>query len=190
MLKKKNILMAAALFLTSLIAESAIASDGLELAPSFTLAESGTEFVIDVAADFDSNVIGGEVRVEYDPKVLFLSRIEWDAGYEDDPELRCPTGMLLAGARGCAGDRAFMAVGEIDGLPSGRVAGLVFSALGTGVSEVSLSAVSPFSDPVGEIVPVSLGVADVSVVPEPGFALALALGTGVLGSVSRTRRQA
>ena len=57
-----TLLMATAILLTSLITDRAIASDDLELAPSFTLAESGKEFVIDVAADFDSNVIDDRTR--------------------------------------------------------------------------------------------------------------------------------
>ncbi|MAF64783.1 MAG: hypothetical protein CMJ84_03875 [Planctomycetes bacterium] len=171
-----------------LLAGVANAQDSLDLAPGSATTSIGVPVTIDVEADFMSSVIGGEVRVDYDPSVLFLSAIDWDPNYGDDPELRCPPGGVLPGGRGCAGDHAFIALGQLAGLGNGRVAGLVFDAIGPGVTTVRLLSVSPFSDPAGSSVPTMLGESDVTVVPEPGMALGLVAGVGALALGARRRR--
>ena len=170
------------------LATKALAGDGLDLAPNFATATAGSTLELDLEADFVSSVIGGEVRVDYDPEIVFLSGIDWDPNYGDDPELRCPSGATLPGGRGCEGDHAFIAMGSLSGLGTGRVAGLVFDAVAEGTTTVRLQSVSPFSDPSGGSVPTVLGESDIKVVPEPGMALGLAFGIAVLMSTGRSRR--
>ena len=79
-----------------------------------------------------------------------------------------------------------IALGHTDGLPSGTVGELVFFPVSQGTSDVRFNWVSPFSDPNGSLANMSLGGAEVTVVPEPGFAAALAIGA--VGLAFGTRR--
>lgn len=174
------------LFAVVMLSDLAQAQDSLVLAPGFTATSVGVPVSVDVEADFASTVIGGEIRVDYDPTVLFLSAINWDPSYGDDPELRCPPGGVLPGGRGCAGDHAFIAMGQLSGLGSGRVAELVFDAVAVGISTVELTPVSPFAGPTGGTVSTALGTATVQV-PEPAVVMGLAIGVAALALRARPR---
>ena len=125
------------------------------------------------------------MEVDYDPSVLHLEGFDWDPGFGDDPLLRCRPDGPLAGARGCEATPGFLSLGEIGGLPSGRVGALRFVAVAPGRSDVVLAPVSPFSDLVGNEVPVELGAGEVIVVPEPAVGSALVMGALALAGLGR-----
>lgn len=170
-----------------LLPQLASAQDSMDLTPTTNFVETGASFELDLGAAFSSAVIGGEVRVEYDPAVVQLEAVDWNVAYGDDPLLRCPPNAGAVGARGCEGRSEFVALGHVSGLPTGDVGDLVFSAIGEGETTVRLVAVSPFADPMGNVVTVDLGLSDVTVVPEPGVSLALASGGLMIGLVGRRR---
>ncbi|MFK7898571.1 MAG: hypothetical protein AB8G23_22245 [Myxococcota bacterium] len=177
----------AALCLLAIVLPGAAAAQGrLELAPLEQTSDASAPVRIEVSADFAAGILGGEFRVDYDSSVVHLAGIEWDAGYGDDPLLRCPGKTAMTGARGCRGDHTFVAMGNVNGLPSGAVADLVFVPVAEGFTDVFLEPVSPFSDLTGSQVSMILGAAEITVVPEPAFAFGLTLG--VLGLASRGGR--
>ena len=159
---------------------------GLSLSPSNQNVPGDSEIRVALDASFPTTVIGGELRVDYDPEVVFLSRIEWEPGYGDDPLLRCAPVPGLAGQRGCEGHRDFLAFGHTGGLPSGKVADLVFLPVAEGQSFVDFDWVSPFADSSGGDAPMWASGATITVVPEPGFAVAL--GAGALTVACGARR--
>jgi len=178
------------LFSTQILSsQPALAQDALDLSPGSTTTGLGSSFSLSLDAQFASIVIGGEIRALYDPGIVRLTGIVAEAGYGDDPDLRCPPVPLTMTGRGCPGDVDFVAFGNLSGLPTGKVADLVFEAIGIGSTTIKLDGVSPFSDSVGNPVVVDLGAADVNV-PEPGLTSALAAGSLALGLVAdRGRRR-
>lgn len=183
---KRFILLLASVLLFS---NSAQAQDSLDLSPGTNTVPPGTTLELELDADFSSSVIGGEIRVEYDPAVLHLEAVDWNVAYGDDPLLRCPPQAMAVGARGCEGRADFVAMGSLSGLPTGNVGDLVFTTIAEGTTTVRLVSESPFADLGGSVVSVTLGESQVTVVPEPGFATALAAGGLAIG-VARRKRNA
>lgn len=164
----------------------AAAQGHLDLSPLEQTSDANEPVRIEVSADFAAGILGGEFRVDYDSSVVHLAGVEWEGGYGDDPALRCPGNAGTSGARGCRGDHTFVAMGNMNGLPSGAVADLVFIPVAQGFTDVFLEPVSPFSDLTGNQVSVVLGGAEITVVPEPAFGFGVALGA--LGLAVRARR--
>ena len=174
-------------FMISTIPQIAFGQDAMDLVPAAAFVADGQQIELAVDAQFASAVLGGEVRVDYDPSVLKLIAVDWNLAYGDDPLLRCPPEAGLFDARGCEGDVAFVSLGNVGGLPDGLVADLVFDTVAQGTTTVSLEPVSPFSDLVGGTVSVTHSSSDVTVVPEPG--LLAALLPACLGLAAGARRR-
>jgi hypothetical protein len=185
---KRTILVLLATFV--LLPQIAWAQDSMDLAPATQFVATGTSFEVGLDADFASSVIGGELRVEYDPGVVDLQAVDWNLAYGDDPLLRCPPQNGPIGSRGCEGRPDFVALGNLNGLPTGDVGDLVFSAVAEGKTTVRLVAISPFADPSGRVVAVTLGESEVTVVPEPGVGMALMFGgLAIAATQSATQRR-
>lgn len=171
-----------------LAAPAAFGQDAMDLVPEAAFTAVGGTVELAVEAQFASAVIGGELGIDYDETVLRLVAVDWNLAYGDDPQLRCPPVEGLAGARGCSSAPDFFTLGQLAGLADGTVASLVFEAVGEGTTDVALQPMSPFADPTGAVVGVSHEPSVVTVVPEPGLGLGLALGAFGLLGVGRRHR--
>lgn len=161
---------------------AARALNELRLEPSETAASPGEDFELTLSLAFDETTVGGAVGVSYDPAVLDLRSVAFDAALPDDPDFRCPSA-ALPGSVACPADPGFVSFGSVDGLPTGgplSVAELRLAALAPGTSAVDLALASPFADTAGVPLGVSLGGTAVRVVPEPSAAALVGTGLALL----------
>lgn len=184
---------AAALGLTLAIllaAGGARATDMLSLSPGLVNVRVGNPVDLTLTLDFSDITLGGAVSVAYDATLLDLTSISFDPSLPDDPDFRCPTAGLPTSV-GCPPNPTFVSFGTLAGLPTGQpvpVATLHFLALGAGTSDVTLSVSNAFSDVVGSPLPVSLGSAQISALPEPSAGLLLLPAAATLLWSRRRRR--
>lgn len=144
----------------------------------------GESLDVALALDFDEVTLGGAVTLAYEPTVLELLSVSFDAGLPDDPDFRCPGGG--GGPVSCPSEPGFVAFGGLDGLPAGSalpVATVRFRGLAPGTSALGLSEALPFSDEAGAALDVSFVGTSTRVVPEP--ALGLLLGVAALAAARR-----
>lgn len=175
------------LLIASVLPATALAVDQIDLSPATNIVALGAPVVLDVEASFDSTLVGGELRVDYDPALLQLTGVNFNESYGDDPDLRCPGDPSTHTGRACRADPAFLSFGHFDGLGDGRVTSLVFDTIAEGSTTVTLQQEGPFSDETGSLVKLGFGQSDITIVPEPTFMSGLV--TGCLGLAFATRRR-
>jgi len=159
-------------------ASPAKALNMLTLEASMATPRVGASVSFRLAMSFDDVTVGGGVRLSFDEAFLRLDSVSFASGLADDPDFRCPTDPAASSPVSCPMDPNFLSFGGFAGLSGDRtVATIVFDALAPsgGPTRIDLLAERPFSSEVGTALDVSFAGTSVSVVPEPGVALLLAM---------------
>ena len=172
------------------VAENAIRLDQAQ--PSSGPIAVGQVVEIGLAMDFDDAVIGGGFQVDYDPAIVELVDWRFARALGDEPDYRCAPDQLRCGARGGA-HRVPIGFGRFDGLTGERPIGVLrLRGRAPGTSVVTLlphASTGGFADLTGEPVATDANDLVLRVVPEPGWAGALAAGLAGLGALGRRGRR-
>ena len=163
-------------------------AQSLIIEPGSTTVEPAASFSLTVSGkDFDTAIVGGGFNLSFDPTMLRLDSMTIPSSWE----FFRSTGLLDA-ASGTVTDVSFNTF-TAPKAGTFEAATLFFTAVGTGTSQVTLSASVPyvFADVDVNTVTPSFGSATVTVtvtaVPEPEALSLLLCGLGVLGLMRQRR---
>ncbi|MEY4428576.1 MAG: hypothetical protein RLZZ182_1265 [Pseudomonadota bacterium] len=159
-------------------------AQSLIIEPGTTAVEPSASFSLTVSGkDFDTAIVGGGFNLSFDPTILRLDSMTIPSSWE----FFRSTGLLDA-ASGTVTDVSFNTF-TAPKAGTFEAATLFFTAVGTGTSQVTLSASVPyvFADVDVNTVTPSFGSATVTVsaVPEPASLALLLAGAGVMALARR-----